>query len=90
MNVKLLCGELSDADADLSFISSERPSCDQMSDAGAMCYDMSNVDLTPRMSGVSDRSFQSPFLGTIGDDMGSMFSSTAMDSRVSTSTRAVI
>nr|GEY12257.1 U-box domain-containing protein 35-like [Tanacetum cinerariifolium] len=63
LNVKLLCGELSDAEADLSFISSERPSA-------------------------SDRSFQSPFLGAIGDDMGSMFSSTSMDSRVSTSTRA--
>ncbi|GJW83759.1 U-box domain-containing protein 35-like protein [Tanacetum coccineum] len=88
LNVKLLCGELSDAEADLSFISSERPSCDRMSDAGAMYYDMSNVDLTPRMSGASDRSFQSPFLGAIGDDMGSMFSSTSMDSRVSTSTRA--
>ncbi|GKC61936.1 U-box domain-containing protein 35-like protein [Tanacetum coccineum] len=88
LNVKLLCGELLDAEADLSFISSERPSCDWMSDAGAMYYDMSNVDLTPRMSGASDRSFQSPFLVTIEDDMGSMFSSTSMDSRVSTSTRA--
>lgn len=85
--MKLLCGELSEPDADISFISSERPSCDQMSAAGDMYYDMSGVDLTPRMSTASDRSFQSQFFGTTEPDMGSMFSSSSIDCKGSCSTR---
>nr|XP_043618577.1 U-box domain-containing protein 35-like [Erigeron canadensis] len=80
LNAKLLCGELSEPDTDISFVSSGRPSCDRMSNANAMLYDLSGADLTPRMSTASERSFESPFCGTTGADMGSMFSSSSITS----------
>ncbi|KAK1416586.1 hypothetical protein QVD17_32377 [Tagetes erecta] len=75
LNAKLLCGELSEPDSDLSFISTGRQSCDRMSAAAAMPYDFSNVDLTPRVSGASEWSFGSPVAGT--NMGGSMFTSSS-------------
>ncbi|KAJ0718464.1 putative protein kinase RLK-Pelle-RLCK-IXb family [Helianthus annuus] len=74
LNVKLLGGELSEPDTDLSFLSPARQSCARMSAASAMNYDMSCVDLTPRVSGANDWSFESPYGG---NNMGSMFPSTS-------------
>ncbi|XP_071732996.1 U-box domain-containing protein 52-like [Rutidosis leptorrhynchoides] len=82
LNARLLCGELSEPDTDLSFVSDGRPSCDPMSVADPMFYDESSADLTPRISTFSERSFESPF--TKGADMSTMFSSPSV---VSSSTR---
>ncbi|KAI7730025.1 hypothetical protein M8C21_019976 [Ambrosia artemisiifolia] len=74
LNVKLLGGDFSEADTDVSFINSGRDTCDPMSAAAAINYDISCVDLTPRGSGASYWSFGSPYGG---NNMGSMFSSTS-------------
>ncbi|XP_076901898.1 U-box domain-containing protein 52-like [Bidens hawaiensis] len=74
LNAKLLCGEFSEPDMDFSFTSSVGGQSfdNRMSAAAAMDYD--NVDLTPRVSGAADWSFESP---CYGNNMGSMFSSSS-------------
>ncbi|KVI05080.1 Concanavalin A-like lectin/glucanase, subgroup [Cynara cardunculus var. scolymus] len=88
LNPKLLCGELSESDTDISFVSSGRPSSDRMS--SALRYDISSLDLspTPRLSTSSDHSFGSMYYGTKGSDFGAMFSSSSIDSKRPSSARS--
>ncbi|KAI3734649.1 hypothetical protein L6452_14123 [Arctium lappa] len=85
LNAKLLCGELSESDTDISFVSSGRPSSDRMS--SALAYDL-DLSPTPRLSTSSDRSFGSLYYGNKGSDFGSMFSSSSIDNKRPSSARS--
>ncbi|KAI3778369.1 hypothetical protein L2E82_07609 [Cichorium intybus] len=90
LNAKSLCGELSDAD--ISFVSSGRPSTgDRMSAAAAMYYDISSTDLgpTPRLSTSSDRTFESLYYGNKGPDTGYRLSSSSRNNKGPSSSRTV-
>ncbi|KAJ9553726.1 hypothetical protein OSB04_017771 [Centaurea solstitialis] len=76
LNAKLLAGELSESETDISFVSSGRPSTSSERMSSALCYDL-DLSPNPRMSTSSEHSFGSMYQGTKGSDYGSMFSSSS-------------